>query len=92
MSHCCRGGPRRPPGRPMYPRVAARQAYVSHPCGRPHGVARTILIQLYGQPREKGIDWARDPEGMRRIKESQEMNPPLAGDGRSMPVQKSGAN
>ena len=28
--------------------------------------------ELYGQPEEMGIEWARDPEGMQRMKEERE--------------------
>ena len=28
-----------------------------------------LYPELYGQPKEQGVEWARDPEGMRRLKE-----------------------
>ena len=37
---------------------AAERGYYLHP-------------ELYGQPKEKGVQWARDPEGMRRIQETE---------------------
>jgi hypothetical protein len=34
--------------------------------------------ELFGQPEQKGIQWARDPEAMQRIKEVREQNKPAS--------------
>ena len=45
---------------------AAERGYYLHP-------------ELFGQPEQKGVQWARDPEAMRRIREAREQIKPAQG-------------
>ena len=58
-------------GRVRSQRIAAWAGLVADTPGSEREVPRIGIAhpELYGQPKVKGIDWARDLEGMRRLKQ-----------------------